>query len=225
MKDEHRENIKEAFLKHVGKVIKKNRKDKIGWSQTALAMEVGSSDTAISRFENGDGDITAAMMAYIAVSLDFPLSEYVEYYDYSENGEQIKKTVDVLLRELFSVANKDFVMMKLGIAPTISGTILNEDTNQYEFSVEMSKAMNVRNPKQMQEEQRSNAPMVCECMMHDETGATSVIRYMYALTQKYKGKTPPESLQMFVSAALLYAMDLTDGQSQHYIVEYLKELL
>ncbi len=221
MDRKHRDSVKETFLKHIGKVIKRNRKKEHNMLQSELASLVGVSDSNISRYENGEGDITAAMMAYIAVALKFPLSEYVEYYDYTEDGERTKKTVDVLFKELFFVANKDYVMKKLGIAPTISGTELNEDTNQYEFSMEMSKTMNVSNLNQ-QERFSNAAPMLREYMMNDETGATEMLEFAYYTVKHAKKVTPP--LQELVGTILVYVEAIADDVAKPYIKEYIKEL-
>lgn len=77
MSFEYMEEIKQAFLKNVGKVIRRHRTRK-GWTQSDLGREAGVSYAAIERYENHKADISAGTMAVISCILGFPMSEYVE---------------------------------------------------------------------------------------------------------------------------------------------------
>lgn len=218
MRKSVQESIKKAFLEHIGKVIHRNRNRK-GMSQTRLANLVDVSHTTIGKYEAGYYDITASMMAYISTELEFPLSEYIEGYDWTENGELVQMRIDDLIRELVASSDKGTMMKEMFLMGSmdIVGTELNTDTNQYEFSMGASQSE--------ASQYSANAMMLRECMMHDETGATELLRYMYALTRRYDGGEIPMSLKRIISASLMYAKDLLDGQSRHYVEEYIKELL
>ena len=71
------EKAQEVFLKFVGEVIKKYRKKK-NMNQTELGNYLGLSHSAIVRYEDGSGNITASQMAAISLILDFPMRRYIE---------------------------------------------------------------------------------------------------------------------------------------------------
>lgn len=75
MEQEVKDKI-EAFKKHIGKVIKRNRM-KCGLKQQNLANILGVTEASVSRYEKGRTDIKASTMAHISHVCDFDLIEYV----------------------------------------------------------------------------------------------------------------------------------------------------
>lgn len=113
--------LKKCFLTHVGKVIKKYR-DKQNKSQKEVGKYMNLSNASISRFENGDIDLTAGQMVTLAHILHIPMrryiqvatpdNEYIPSYDIDNvfktlitelqdfDNDKITKTIDRLTRPL-----------------------------------------------------------------------------------------------------------------------------
>ncbi len=79
MKPEH-SKLAEAFIKHIGAVIKKQRTLK-GIKQSAIAKQLNCTTASISRYESGKYDIQASTMADISTACGFSLIEYCLFDD------------------------------------------------------------------------------------------------------------------------------------------------
>ena len=98
MDKKERDIIKDAFLKNIGKVIRKHREAK-RVSQEALGAELGVSHSAIQRYETGGADITASSMAIASTYLEFPLREYVQDVESKQMpGDKAIPFDDVILK-------------------------------------------------------------------------------------------------------------------------------
>ena len=76
-----------TFVKNVAKVIKDHRTDK-GYSQDDLALGIGQHKSVIGKYERGEGEISASVMAKISVFLKFPLKEYTNDVLNKELGDK-----------------------------------------------------------------------------------------------------------------------------------------
>lgn len=71
-----------AFRRHIGRIIRKNRK-RSGLKQYNLAKMLGVEEATVSRYENAKAEIRASTMAYISHICDFDLIEYIPFDDTS----------------------------------------------------------------------------------------------------------------------------------------------
>ena len=97
--------IKEAFLSIIGKVIRRAR-TRCGWSQRALAEEIGVDESVVNKYEHGKVDINASTMAYISVVCGFDMKEYVEQVDAERIPGDKAISINVLFEELVRYATK-----------------------------------------------------------------------------------------------------------------------
>ncbi len=220
MNTEHRERIKREFLEHIGRVITRNRENH-GMLQEALGKEVGVSGSAISRYEYGEGNITASMMAYISVELGFPLREYIEDYAITSSGERKSVYIDEILRELVIASEKKTTMKKMGVTQDITGTELNTDNNQYEFSFSTNEKEQEFSANNIHPD---NAAMLREYMMHDTSGATELIRFIYSIVKRQSNAGISQALKDLIGAVLSYAGELLSEEVRPYYKSYISEI-
>ncbi len=223
MNTEHRERIKREFLEHIGRVITRNRENR-GMLQEVLGKEVGVSGSAISRYEYGEGNITAAMMAYISVELGFPLSEYIEYYEFTDGGEKSHISIDQVLKTLVLASESEKPKGKAFPEQNISGSKLNKDTNQYEFSFTDTKTKTMSNIVKQYDTASNAGAMLCEYMMHDNTGATEIMRFMYSIIQRQGNNGISQPLKVLISAVLDYVDSILADKVRGYYRAYISEI-
>ena len=65
------------YIAEIAVIIQKQRKEK-GYTQMELAQKLGVSQAMVSRWENGEENITLATLVRIATALDIPLYNPLE---------------------------------------------------------------------------------------------------------------------------------------------------
>ena len=78
------------FLKHIGKIIRLKR-TKAGITRKSLAKDMDISQATLSRYENGYIDIGATMMEKIGKHIGFPMKNYTDTYQDSEEESDSEK--------------------------------------------------------------------------------------------------------------------------------------
>ncbi len=136
---EELEAIKSSFLKNIGEVIKKHRKQ-VGWNGDSLGKEIGVSRGAISRYETATADISASAMAKISVVLDFPLREYIEVFDSCRlpgdrprtMNDEFKKLIEDLAKKK-PYKNIAPYALKILDRPPKPGVVFNKEKGEWEL--------------------------------------------------------------------------------------------
>lgn len=73
--NQYKKQVADRFIENIGNVIRRHRQAK-GYTLMNLSKDIGVTESTLSRYENGQVDIPASAMAYVAYVCDFDLSEY-----------------------------------------------------------------------------------------------------------------------------------------------------
>ena len=97
-----RELVSKKFIENIGRVIKRQRRLK-GYTQDNLSKDLGITEPTLSRYENGQIDIQASVMAHIAYVCGFDPALYAMPQKTEDEG----KTLSDIFKEIVAAGREE----------------------------------------------------------------------------------------------------------------------